>query len=1188
MFLKRLELTGFKSFAEKLGIDFVPGVTAVVGPNGSGKSNISDAIRWVLGEQSARNLRGGKMEDVIFSGSDKRKALNMAEISLVLDNEDQHVPIDYSEVVVTRRLYRSGESEYLLNKQTCRLKDITDLFMDSGLGKEAFSIIGQGRVEEILSSKSEERRMIFEEAAGVLKYKFRKQASEKKLADTEDNLSRVRDIIHELEQQTGPLEEQASVAKEYLSMKAELNELEAGVTVKEIQELHAQWTNLKNDYDQVEDQKRQHEIDRDRLEQTVLTGREALQELDDELSEQQQQLLIATEELEKAEGKKQLFEERLRNFDERRAQHEQEMTQLRDQLKKTESELMDVVSNKKEQTEQVKQLEDELKELEVALFTLSESSEEQLEELKSEYMEWMNARATDENNLQNQIASKNRLLGRIEQKRAQLRELDQESREALTEKESLKDAFDHAAAETEKCLSLYREKENEEGEKRQSLTDNEQQFREIEKEHQRKRSRRDVLKDMEEDYAGFFHGVKDILKQRDGNFHGLIGAVAEVISFNERYKTAVETALGGALQHVITDTADDARSAINYLKTNRKGRATFLPLDTIKPKSISDYDLGQIGQIDGVIGQASRLIDTEPRLRPVIEHQLGNVVFTENLKQAQQAAKILKHRYRIVTLDGDVVSPGGAMTGGSLQQKSGQILSRKSELKTLESEVSSLEANMQEQERFCNGLRTDLAVITQKKEKLKHEGERLRKEERQLESRYQEQSWLYQSYADKQEVAELELSEAVAEYEDADREQERLSLEIEKANERISELDQAIQELSESLKDKQVQEKTYQDKRNDLKIELASARENLRFTGETEARLTGEADDVKRSMDQRMSELKKQEDVLNQGTKESAAEELEQWRQNKQTATAYIKDLRTKRFDKESGLEAKEGELKGLNQQVQYLSRTAQELEVKINRLDVNLDTKLTTLQEQFEITFERAEKRYHLEIPLQKAKEKVKLMRMGIEELGHVNTGAIEEFERVKERYGFLSEQKQDLEDAKGTLHEVINEMDQEMIRRFDDTFTQIQSCFQDVFKQLFGGGRAALELTDPDDLLHTGVDIVAQPPGKKLQHLALLSGGERALTAIALLFSILQVRPVPFCVLDEVEAALDEANVVRFANYLKDFSEDTQFIVVTHRKGTMEEADVLYGVTMEESGVSNLVSVKLEESEQFAGAEK
>lgn len=1188
MFLKRLELTGFKSFAEKLGIDFVPGVTAVVGPNGSGKSNISDAIRWVLGEQSARNLRGGKMEDVIFSGSDKRKALNMAEISLVLDNEDQHVPIDYSEVVVTRRLYRSGESEYLLNKQTCRLKDITDLFMDSGLGKEAFSIIGQGRVEEILSSKSEERRMIFEEAAGVLKYKFRKQASEKKLAATEDNLSRVRDIIHELEQQTGPLEEQASVAKEFLSMKEELNELEAGVTVKEIQELHEHWSKLKDEYEQVDDQKRQHEIDRDRLEKTVEAERGTLHDLDETLTERQQQLLTATEELEKAEGKKQLLEERLRNFDERRAQYEKEMAQLSDQLDKTESELKEVRTKKSGQAEEVQKLERELKEVEVALFTLSESSEEQLEELKSEYMEWMNVRATGENNLHNQTSSKRRLQERLKQKQTQLDELGQEARAASREKESLKVSFDEAAAKTEACLSLYRDKEKEEGEKRKDLTDNEEQLRTIEKEHQRKRSRRDVLKDMEEDYAGFFHGVKDILKQRDGQFPGLVGAVAEVIGFDERYKTAVETALGGALQHVITETADHARSAIGYLKSNRKGRATFLPLDTIKPKSISEYDLGQLAQIEGVIGQASQLIETEPKLTSVIEHLLGHVVFTENLKQAQQAAKMVKHRFRIVTLEGDVVSPGGAMTGGSVQQKSGQILSRKSELKTLETEVATLEAKMNEQENTCRLLREELSALAHKKEQLKQEGERLRQDERLLESRYQEQSWLCQSLTDKQELAELELSETADELDNVDREQERLSQEIEKANETINNLDKDIQHLSDSLKDKQVQEKAYQEQQNDLKIKLASANENLRFTGETEARLISEAEGIQHSMKERSTELKKQESVLNQGTKESAAEELKKWREKKQQETQQIQEMRTKRLDMESSLEAREGELKGLNQQVQYLARTAQELEVKINRLDVNLDTKLTTLEEQFEVTYERAEKQFQLEVPLQKAKEKVKLLKMGIEELGHVNTGAIEEYERVKERYGFLSEQKQDLEEAKGTLHEVINEMDQEMIRRFDETFTQIQSCFQDVFKQLFGGGRAALELTDPEDLLHTGVDIVAQPPGKKLQHLALLSGGERALTAIALLFSILQVRPVPFCVLDEVEAALDEANVVRFANYLKDFSEDTQFIVVTHRKGTMEEADVLYGVTMEESGVSNLVSVKLEESEQFAGAEK
>ncbi|AOM83216.1 Chromosome partition protein smc [Salisediminibacterium beveridgei] len=1187
MYLKRLELTGFKSFAEKLGIDFVPGVTAVVGPNGSGKSNISDAIRWVLGEQSAKNLRGAKMEDVIFSGSDRRKALNMAEISLVLDNEDQHVPVDYSEVVVTRRLYRSGDSEYLLNRQPCRLKDITDLFMDSGLGKEAFSIIGQGRVEEILSSKAEERRMIFEEAAGVLKYKFRKQASEKKLTETEDNLSRVRDIIHELEQQIQPLEEQASIANEYLSMSEELSTIEAGVLVKEIEELHGQWHTLKQDLEQAEDIRRQHEIDQYRIEQETENVRKELARLDEEIQTWQEDLLKATEELEKSEGQKQLYEERLKHFSERKNQFEAEMKELNRQLHQTNEELQRSIKDKEEQQEQVAALEDRLKDIEVSLFTLSESTEEQLEELKSDYMEWLNRRAAKENDQKHLNNQAERLRSQIQRKKEEVAHIQEELNEAIEEVHCLTDAFESAKQKTQDCLDDYRMLHEKEQRMLSQLKQEEEQLQKKEKELQQKRSRRDVLKDMEEEYAGFFHGVKEMLKQRDDQFPGIVGAVAEVISFDSSLKTAVDTALGAGQQNVITETADHGREAIAYLKKNGKGRATFLPLDTVKEKSISAYDLGRVSEIPGVLGQASAHIQVEERLRPVIEHQLGNVLFTETLHQAQKAASILKHRFRFVTLEGDVVSPGGAMTGGSMQQKSGQILSRKAELATLIEQVAKEERQIAEKFQRLEQQQKEVHNLQEKKENERQKGESRRSEERKSENDLKEKKWQRDTLQDKFDAAEMSATDYQDELVQTEERISELTSGIKEADLKAEQTKVEIDELSVSLSDKQQQEKKLNESRNDLKIQLASAKEQLRFILETEERLSAELQELEQSKETKTEAMEEQERSLKNGTTANVTETLETWKRKKDEATETIQKLRKQRLEKESDLDSKDGELKGINQQLQYTRRMEQELEVKSNRLDVNLDTKLNYLQEQYEISFELAKERYTLTLDLSKAKEKVKLLRLSIDELGHVNTGAIEEFERVKERHGFLFEQKEDLENAKQTLHSVIHEMDTEMTRRFSETFYQIQHCFQDVFQQLFGGGRASLELTNPDDLLTTGVDIVAQPPGKKLQHLALLSGGERALTAIALLFSILQVRPVPFCVLDEVEAALDEANVVRFANYLKDFSQDTQFIVVTHRKGTMEEADVLYGVTMEESGVSSLVSVKLEESEKFAGVQ-
>ncbi|PYZ93176.1 chromosome segregation protein SMC [Salipaludibacillus keqinensis] len=1185
MFLKRLELVGFKSFAERLSIDFVPGVTAVVGPNGSGKSNISDAIRWVLGEQSAKNLRGGKMEDVIFSGSDSRSRLNMAEISLILDNEDQHLAIDYSEVAVTRRVYRSGDSEYLINKQPCRLKDIVDLFMDSGLGKEAFSIIGQGRVEEILSSKSEERRMIFEEAAGVLKYKHRKQKSEKKLDDTQDNLNRVKDILHELEGQVEPLKEQASIATEYLDKKDELKNIEVGVLVTEIENLHEDWTKGKEDSVELQDRETSLTSKVQSLEAKIQRYRSDMQTLDESIEDLQNILLSTSEDLEKQEGQKEVWKERRKNFSQNKDQFRQEIEQLKQKKQELtvslteEEELLNKTRKKVTETKSLQ------KDLERRLTKIEEGSEEHLERLKADYIEWLNEKASKSNE-QNYLREQ---VSKSEEKRARL---EQDNLALIRKREDIQ--TDRAAAETaweklkQKIEEMYKDYQ-------QVKTDLERKDKEYEKKEkllyealrhlQPLKSKKEVLEEMQQDYAGFFQGVKEVLKERDRKFKGVYGAVAEMIDVNTDLQTAIEIALGAAQQHVIVEDEATARQAIQFLKQRRLGRATFLPVSVVKPRTIPDYDLQRVQSLDGFIGVASELIQYDSTYTSVIRHILGNVVIARDMKAAQQIAGSLKYRFRIVTLEGDLVNPGGAMTGGSMKQKQSQILGRQQELERVVAKLQQLETQTDQLQKEVTTLKSERESLQTDVRELTQDGEKIRAEEQDKKGILKEIQLSEDNMNERLKVYDLEYSEYKQDLSEKKQRISDLDKAIDQSEKKVQEIDEEIQKLSTQKKQDQSARQELTSQLTNMKIQFAKEEEQRSYTQQSYDRLSKELQLVNQAIvekDEEFSQLEKAQS--DQAVDANVIEEqIEKRRIEKEKSIKLISKRRSERLSLQQHHDDHEQELKEQKRQLKFVSQTLHEKEVLINRLDVELDNRLNKLQEEYEVSFEGAKSQFVLTMDLDEAKNKVKLIKMAIEELGTVNVGAIEEYDRVKERFEFLSSQKMDLEEAKSTLHQVIAEMDEEMTRRFKETFDEIQLHFTEVFKELFGGGRASLKLTQPDDLLNSGVDIVAQPPGKNLQNLNLLSGGERALTAIALLFSILKVRPVPFCVLDEVEAALDEANVARFAQYLKSFSQDTQFIVVTHRKGTMEEADVLYGVTMQESGVSNLVSVRLEETKEL-----
>ncbi|MFA9557431.1 chromosome segregation protein SMC [Evansella sp. AB-rgal1] len=1188
MFLKRLDLVGFKSFADRLSIDFVKGVTAVVGPNGSGKSNISDSIRWVLGEQSAKNLRGAKMEDVIFSGSDSRKPLNMAEITLVLDNEDNHFSIDYSEVAVTRRVYRSGESEYLINKQPCRLKDIIELFMDSGLGKEAFSIIGQGRVEEILSSKSEERRMIFEEAAGVLKYKNRKIKSERKLNDTQDNLNRVKDIIHELESQVEPLREQASIAKEFIEKTAELKEVEVGVLVKEIEQLHETWENEKQKLESLQDKESGITATVKQYEANIEKYRSDMQAIDESINDLQDILLATSEELEKQEGQKEVWKERKKNFAQHREQFIEELSELASRKERLQIEIQTQEEQLNLYKEKVKQTRITLELNEKKLQSLEQNTVERLEHLKAEYIEVLNKKSSYKNELryiQEQLQKQQEKHTRVERDNGDLlqnrEEINQSLQSALKEWEMQQEVL-------QEKLTLYKEKRATFERKEIEYEKKEKLLYEAIRHVQQLKSRKEVIEEMQNDYSGFFQGVKEILKERDRQFTGVKGAVAELLKISSEHQVAIDIALGAAQQHVVVENEMTGRKGIEFLKQRRLGRATFLPVDVIKPRNIQGQDLYEAKQQQGFIGVAKDLVTFEKQYDNIFGHLLGNIIIATDMKAANSIARSVRYRFRIVTLEGDVINPGGAMTGGSIKQKQSQILGRQQELERVTEKLDQLEQDTDNLQGNVANIKEELGNLQSDMKKLQLEGEAVREEEQQKKQLVKELELSEKNVNERLKIYDLEKNEFEEEVQEKKDRMSLLSQKMEQSDYTIESLKDEINELSKRQEDEKTTKETLSREITELKIRLAKEEEQLHYTNEAYKRLKDSLEQTASTLSIKEKEfITLERDMSSQSESADSLEDvIEQRRAEKDRTIQLISKRRSERLSIQQEHDDTENELKEHKRQLKFTSTTMHETEVRVNRLDVELDNRLNKLEGEYELSYEGAKNNYPLELELSEAKKKVKLIKMSIEELGTVNVGAIEEYDRVKERYEFLLEQKEDLEEAKETLHQVISEMDNEMTKRFKETFDQIQEHFHLVFKELFGGGQADLLLSQPEDLLNTGVDIIAQPPGKKLQHLALLSGGERALTAIALLFAILKVRPVPFCVLDEVEAALDDANVVRFAQYLKDFSNETQFIVVTHRKGTMEEADVLYGVTMQESGVSKLMSVRLEESEELVGA--
>ncbi|MCI1881843.1 MAG: chromosome segregation protein SMC [Sporolactobacillus sp.] len=1188
MFLKRLEVTGFKSFADKTTIEFVPGVTAVVGPNGSGKSNITEAIRWVLGEQSAKSLRGSKMEDIIFSGSDARKAVNMAEVTLTLDNGDRYLPIDYSEISVTRRVFRSGESEFLLNKQNCRLKDIVDLFMDSGLGKEAYSVIGQGKIDEILNSRAEDKRKIFEEAAGVLKYKLRKQVAEKKLAESQGDLDRVEDILRELNDRLGPLKTQASVAQAYLAKKEALEQIDIALLAHDIADLHTEWENAKHRLQVLVEKKAKQSARLAEKEKQRAVLRQALERLDATIDRGQTELAGAGEQLEKMIGQQGVVAERRKNAQNSAHELSDRLQALTARNVEERQTLKRAEADYQREKQLLDRFKTQLKETETEAERLEENLDEKIEKLKSDYIEILNHQAS----MKNETHYLNDRLDGLRQKSGRVDAATQSAKShtdrVLAEKQAVTVKLRHCA-ETGRALQ-------------QSLTDRQQALQEEEKHCAERKeavekisrlieqavAKKDTLEALRQDYAGFYQGVRAILKNR-GHFEGIYGAVAELIRVDEPYMPAIEIALGASAQNVIVSDERAGRAAIGYLREHKAGRATFLPLSVVKPRKLISGERARIAGDPAFIGTADEMADSQPAYRPAIVHLLGSVVVASDLPGANRLAKLLGYRHRIVTLSGDVIAPGGAMTGGSLKKNQSGPLARNAEIRKIAGQIDEMKTTLVKLQHEYSQLKARIAKDGSETDNLRERVRAAADAYRKWEENLRQAEADEKACREKYELLAREAGDVAAEQQRIEARLTALHKEQAENDKRERELNAAIERLTESRKNRDSEKAKLQSAITTLKVRTAEQGQKVLHFKEKADRFRSrlsELSDSARALETSLRDLHRELDGHSSSDRLLTAQ-IDKAKENKQQLLESLSKQKERRRALQDRVAGAEKEIKTCRETLADVTSAAQEKNVQLGRMDVRLDHLIDTLREEYRLTFEAAKEDYPLKMDPEKARNEVKRIKREMENLGTVNVGAIDEYKTVHDREQFLCAQRADLVKARTTLENVMHEMDQEVRTRFAKTFAKIRRQFETVFRELFGGGRADLRLIDPDDLLISGIDILAEPPGKKLQRLSLLSGGERALTAIALLFAILKVRPVPFCVLDEVEAALDDANVDRYAAFLKKFSTQTQFIVVTHRHGTMEHADVLYGVTMQESGVTKLVSVRLEDTEALLSIE-
>ena len=1191
MYLKRIETIGFKSFADKTVVEFEQGVTAVVGPNGSGKSNISDAIRWVLGEQSAKSLRGGKMEDIIFAGTSTRKPLNFAEVTLVLDNSCGSLPIDYEEVSITRRVYRTGDSEYLINKQKVRLKDVVDLIMDTGIGHDSLSIISQDKVKAIVEARVEDRRVIIEEAAGVLKYKMRKKEATRKLESTSDNLSRVQDIIFELEDQVEPLRKQSEQAEKYMVLKQECSDSEISVLAYDIKTLNDQMERSKKERKDVEFEhvSINAKIANDERRRDTLKQNQQAQER--QLEQLQADLVETSEWIQKLQGQRDVLKERHKNASSNKEELAEQQAQLESRLETSQVELKTAEEAMTKTKTLLETKQSQLQKVSEEYQHLEENLKIQLDTTRDAYFEDVNRLAS----VKNQYIAINQQIKRTETTLERINEDEEKAlldRDALVqEQETFKAQYGKFETSLKEKRDLYQQlyKEHQQRLKQAEMETN--RHRHLTHQLDKMNNRLQWLEDAQKDFSGFNEGVKKILKAREqGQVSGIEGAVAELVTVPKELELAMDVVLGPVMQQIVTTNDDSAKKAIDFLKKHHAGRATFLPLNVIKSRLLPMDVQNRIQGNQDVVGVASQLVGYDQRYRQIVENILGNIIVTKDLNVAKNLAKQLNYRYRIVTLEGDVINAGGAMTGGAVKRQGSSLLRQKNEIEDCQRQIQQLTDELEQSKVLQEEWAQTVKQSEKELQKVQLAGERLK--EKMSEVNQQKLAFEYRekSQNEREQLLRIERREHEAELKQLVEKNNQLAEDRLVLEQRIEEAKATIETLEEQLEQQEELKSQLLQQMTELKVDVAKLETALYNECATFERLKGETEQARTRLKELLDKIAESEQALLGNDDEVVQLEanLAEKKEKREGIIEQIQDQRVTLTKVSQELETLEREVRESHKVQQKMAESLNQLDVSIGKVDVEMDIMIKKLEEEYQMTFDHANENYPLKGSIEEIKSRIRSIKGQIAALGEINVGAIQEYQRVKERYDFLTTQRDDLIEAKATLEETINEMDQEMTVKFKETFDLVREQYMEIFKKLFGGGSADLVLTDPHDLLHTGVEIIAQPPGTKLKTSNLLSGGQKALTSIALLFAILKVRTVPFCVLDEVEAALDEANVARYANYLKAFSNETQFIVITHRKGTMEKADVLYGVTMQERGVTKLVSVRMDNVSDYMDDEK
>ena len=1176
MYLKEIEIQGFKSFADKTKVVFDQGVTAVVGPNGSGKSNITESLRWALGESSVKSLRGGKMPDVIFAGTESRKPLNYASVVVTLDNEDGFIKDAGQVIRVERHIYRSGDSEYRIDGKKVRLRDVHDLFLDTGLGRDSFSIISQGKVEEIFNSKPEERRAIFEEAAGVLKYKTRRKETESKLQQTQDNLDRLEDIIYELDNQIKPLAKQAENARKFLDLDSQRKAIYLDVLVAQIKENKAELELTEEELTQVQELLTSYYQKREELEEENQTLKKKRQDLQAQMSKDQGSLMDLTNLISDLERKLALSKLESEQVALNQQEAQARLTVLEDKRKTLSTEKAEKEVNLAQLEENLAENNKELNHLEAELLAFSDDPDQMIELLRERFVALLQEEADVSNQLtriENELENSRQL----SQKQAdQLEKLKEQLATAKEKASQQKDELETAKEQVQKLLADYQASAKEQEEQKVSFQAQQSQLFDRLDSLKNKQARAQSLENILRNHSNFYAGVKSVLQEKD-RLGGIVGAVSEHLTFDVHYQTALEIALGASSQHIIVEDEKAATNAIDFLKRNRAGRATFLPLTTIKARTISSQNQDIISASPGFLGMADELVSFDKRLEAIFKNLLATTAIFDTVEHARTAARQVRYQVRMVTLDGTELRTGGSYAGGANRQNNSIFI--KPELEQLQKEIAKEEADLRTEEETLKTLQDEMAVLAERLEAIKSQGEQARIQEQGLYLAYQQTN---------QQVEELETLWKLQEEELNRLSEGDWQADKKKCQERLATIASEKQKLEAEIEEIKSNKNAIQERYQNLQEQISQAR---LLKSELQGQKRYEVTDIER-LDKELDNLNLEQEEIQRLLQEKV-DNLE--KVDTDLLSQQVEEAKTQKANLQQGLIRKQFELDDIEGQLDdiasHLDQARQQneewirkqtrAEAKKEKVSERLRHLQGQLTDQYQISYTEALEKAHELENLNLAEQDVKDLEKAIRSLGPVNLDAIDQYEEVHNRLDFLNSQRDDILSAKNLLLETIAEMNDEVKERFKSTFEAIRESFKVTFRQMFGGGQADLILTE-GDLLTAGVEISVQPPGKKIQSLNLMSGGEKALSALALLFSIIRVKTIPFVILDEVEAALDEANVKRFGDYLNRFDKDSQFIVVTHRKGTMAAADSIYGVTMQESGVSKIVSVKLKDLEE------